>query len=160
MHAALWLGILITLQSTAPASVTHEIPAQLQGDWIVTRLIPTRTISCWGQRDANRLIGTSVHYLKDSFAWKTYEVPHAAVTATQWTAEDFSHEYCGGPADSCVDFRQLGVRARAATVLTIQHPDANITGATVEIPGDWVLLKDNKTIILSVCNLYFEAHRR
>jgi hypothetical protein len=126
----------------------------------VTRLIPTRTISCWGQREANRLLGTSVHYSTNSFSWKDHEAQHATVTIKAWTADRFFHEYCGGPVDSCADFGQLGIKASSATIVTLVHPAANITGGTTEIPGDWVLLKDENTIILSVCNLYFEAHRR
>jgi len=157
MVGARFLCLLLAAVPAVPAS---QIPAQLRGDWVITRLIPTRTISCWGQRDADRLLRTHIHYSADSLAWKNYEVPHATVTAQEWTAEDFFREYCGGSADSCVDFRQLGVHANAAVVLTIPHPAAHITEATTEIPGDWVLLKDKSTIIISVCNLYFEAHRR
>jgi hypothetical protein len=44
-------------------------------------------------------------------------------------------------------------------VVTIHHPDAAITGATTEIPGDEVLLKSTNQIIFAVCNVYFEATR-
>ncbi|HEY6445691.1 MAG TPA: hypothetical protein VIY53_04470 [Acidobacteriaceae bacterium] len=77
------------------------------------------------------------------------------------SAIQFHDEYSGGgAADSQIDFAQLGIRAPSVTIVKLSHADADITGATVEIPGDWALLKDNNTIILSVCNLYFEAHRR
>ena len=159
MLAARILCLLLAFPTAALPS--HEIPPQLRGTWIITRLIPTRTISCWGQREANRLLGTSVHYSTDSFQWKSYSVERAAVIAQDWTAEGFSREYSGGgAADSYVDFGELGIPSSTATVIIIQHPPADITGATVEIPGDWVLLKNRNTIILSVCNLYFEAHRR
>lgn len=151
---------LLLLAAQAAAPVSHEIPAALRGEWVITRLIPTRTISCWGDREARGLIGTRIIYSPDSFAWKGHVIDHAKLTTRRWTAQSFFHEYCGGPADSCVDFGQLGVHANTAVVLTIQHPHANITGATAEIPGDWVLFKDKTTIVISVCNLYFEAHRR
>jgi hypothetical protein len=158
MHAARWLGLLLLL----PAAVTtHEIPQQLQGDWLVTRLIPTRTISCWGNRDAKKLLRTTIHYATDSFQWTDHSVPHTAVTVRSMTAFQFREEYSGGgAADSQIDFAQLGIRAPSATIVTLSHPTANITGGTIEIPGDWALLKDKGTIIISVCNLYFEAHRR
>lgn len=159
MFAAGLLGLLFALPFAALP--THQIPARLRGNWVIARLIPTRTISCWGRRQANRLLGTSVHYGTDSLTWKSYAVPHASMTTQEWTAKEFSREYCGGgPVDSCVDFHQLSIHAQRATVLSIHHPPANITGGTVEIPGDWVLLKNSDTIVISVCNLYFEAHRR
>lgn len=61
--------------------------------------------------------------------------------------------------DSQVDFKQLGITAPKVTIVSIDHPDAEITGGTVEIPGDTILLDDKARIIISVCNVYFEAVR-
>ena len=157
MMSAWWLCLLLAFQS---ATVAHEIPQQLRGEWTVTHLIPTRTISCWGQREAKHLLGSTVHYATDSFWWKKHKVMHAAVDTENVTAFQFRVNYSGGgAADSEIDFNQLGIRATSATIVKIRHEAANITGGTTEIPGDWVLLKDKNTIVLSVCNLYFEAHR-
>lgn len=132
--------LLLVAQTAAP--VSQGLPAALRGVWVISRLIPTRTISCWGEREARSLLGTRITYSADSFAWKARVIDHPKLTLHAWTAQSFSHESCGGPADSCVDFGQLGLQANTAVVLTIHHPDANITGATTEIPGDWVLLKN------------------
>jgi hypothetical protein len=43
--------------------------------------------------------------------------------------------------------------------VSIEHPPAEITRATTEIPGDLLLLKNRNTIVFSVCNVYFEAKR-
>jgi hypothetical protein len=159
MLRASWLCLLVAAQVVPPAP--HEIPLSLRGDWVITRIIPTRTISCWDQREARGLLGTRIVYSADSFEWEDHGMQHSTATIRIWAKDDFLHEYCGGgPRDSCVDFGQLGIHADRATVLTIQHPAASITGATTEIPGDWVLLKNPDTIIVSVCNLYFDAHRR
>ena len=135
MLSARWLGLsFLLLQSTVAA---HEIPQQLQGDWLVTRLIPTRTISCWDNREAKRLLSTTVHYGTDSFRWKAHNVPDTEVVVRSMTADQFHDEYSGGgAADSQIDFAQLGIAAPSATIVTLSHPDANITGATTEIPGD------------------------
>jgi hypothetical protein len=152
MRAGVLLSMLIALQSAAP--VTHEIPAQLQGDWVVTRLLSTRTISCWGNRDAKKLLKTSIHYGTDSFRWKDHRAPDTEVAIRSITAFQFRVEYSGGgAADSQIDFSELGIRAPSATIVTLSHPDANITGGTTEIPGDWALLKSSDTIVISVCNL-------
>ena len=60
---------------------------------------------------------------------------------------------------SQVSFHQLGIAAKSAREISIHHAPANISGATVEIPGDSVLVKDSDTIVFSVCNIYFEAKR-
>lgn len=158
MVSAQWLCLLLAFQSAAV--VSPGVPPQLRGDWTVTRLIPTTTISCWDKREAKRLLGTTVHYSSDALGWKNYGVAHAVVSTQSLTAFQFRVDYSGGgAADSEIDFNQLGIRVPSATIVKIQHKDANITGGTAEIPGDWVFLKDRDTIILSVCNLYFEAHR-
>ncbi|MGB7135508.1 MAG: hypothetical protein WBD46_09495 [Acidobacteriaceae bacterium] len=153
--------MLLVVAAQAAAPVSHEIPAALRGEWVITRLIPTTTLSCWDDRDAKKLLRTTIHYGTDSFQWKDHGVPNTGVTMRSMTAFQFRAGYSGGgAADSEIDFAQLGIRAPSATIVTLSHPDANITGATTEIPGDWVLLKDKDTIVVSVCNLYFEAHRR
>jgi hypothetical protein len=74
------------------------------------------------------------------------------------TAEHFHDENSGHGADSSqVTFQELGIERAATTEVIIKHPDANLSGATTEIPGDDVLIKDRSTIVFSVCNVYFEA---
>ena len=58
------------------------------------------------------------------------------------------------PSRRAVSYTHLDVYKRQG------HEPANITGATIEIPGDDVLIKDKNTIIFSVCNVYYEARRR
>ncbi len=157
MLRGLLLCVLIAMQQ--PTVQTHEIPTQLQGDWVVTRLIPTRTISCWGQREANQLIGTTIRYTADSLQWKNHIAQGVGVATRVWTREEFEKEYYGGPSDSQLDFKQLGILSGTAEIVTIHHAPADIAGGSIEIPGDWALLKSSDTIIVSVCNLYFEAHR-
>jgi hypothetical protein len=52
----------------------------------------------------------------------------------------------------------LGIVTKQATEISIQHEPTNITGTTIEMPGDRVI-KDANTIIFSACNIYFEAKR-
>jgi hypothetical protein len=101
--------------------LAQNIPSTIWGKWIVQRELPTRTVSCWGEEDAKKIIGTQIEYSDKVFRWK-------------------------------------GI-AKQATEISIHHEPANITGATIEIPGDSVLVKDANTIIFSVCNTYFEAKR-
>jgi hypothetical protein len=47
--------------------------------------------------------------------------------------------------------------------VVIQHADTTIKGITDQgtdgVPGDNVLVKDANTLILSLCNVWFEAQR-
>jgi hypothetical protein len=41
----------------------------------------------------------------------------------------------------------------------LQHEDADVTGATTEVPGDTVVLAGPGRIIVSACGVYYEATR-
>ncbi len=150
-------SFLIFLTSTVAA---QNIPQELVGKWVIQRELPTRTISCWGEKEAKAIIGTEITYTTDSLQWKHLVVKHPAVEVAIVTAEQFQTDNSSPSANgSQVSFRQLGIRTPKAKQVTINHPPADITGATTEIPGDVVLLKNHDTIVLSVCNVYFEAKR-
>lgn len=147
--------------SFAATLVAQEIPKQLRGTWIVTREIPTKTICCWDESQAKRLIGSEIVYTLDSFRWKDTVTRNPTVQIAVLSAEQFHDENSGGGAnDSQVDFDQLGIKMPRATQITLSHEPADLTGGTTEIPGDVVLIKGPNTIVFSVCNVYFEAHRR
>ncbi len=148
---------LLSLGATIEA---QDIPQEVWGTWVVRREIPTRTVSCWSEARSRALIGTEIQYSNRLFRWKrvVIETPSADVRIV--SAKEF-HDYNsgGGANDSQVTFEQLGIRAEKAKQISINHPDANITGATIEIPGDRLLVKSPDSIVFSVCNVYFEARR-
>ena len=149
-----------TLPPVQRSALLKEIPAEIRGRWVVRRLVPTTTISCWSQRDADRVIGSELEYAATTFWWEKKLTTSTGVTVRRVTAEQFQTENSGGGTDgSYVDFRQLGISATEVTMIAIAHPPAEITGATVEVPGDEVLVKDADTLVFSVCGLYFEAKR-
>jgi hypothetical protein len=150
---AMFLGLLRTTQA-------QTIPKELWGKWIVRREMPTTTISCWGEEQAKSLIGTEVEYSAGFFRWQKVVTKNPTAEITTIGAEQFHDENSGkGTNSSQVTFRQLRIKADKVTQVVIQHPAATITSATVEIPGDSVLIKDKNTIIFSVCSVYFEAER-
>ena len=140
-----------------PSMVAQSVPEELIGQWRVRRILPAETVSCWGEKEAKGLLGTEIEYTVDSFRWTDKSIQHPSVDITVVTAEEFQKKYSG--SGSFVDFRLLGIRASQATKVQISHPPANITGGSIEIPGDDVLIKDRTTIVFSVCNVYFEAKR-
>ena len=52
--------LLIVLLGLAKPVPAQAIPRELWGTWVVHREVPTTTISCWGDKDAKKLIGTEL----------------------------------------------------------------------------------------------------
>jgi hypothetical protein len=157
--ALLTIAFAATATSVS-AQQAQPIPKELWGKWIVRRDLPTHMISCWGDQEARRLIGTEIEYSAELFRWKGVVTKNPAAITTTVTAQRFHDEYSGqGAGSSDVTFKEVGISAGQARRITIRHPDAHVTDATVEIPGDDVLIKDQNTIIFSVCSIFFEATR-
>jgi len=156
------LMVLLGVASSAPAQSlppTQPVPKGIWGDWmIVTRQLPATTISCWGEAEAHKLIGTELAYSAQSFRWKNIRTKNPTATARTLTAQQFHDENSGRGFDSSqVSFAQLGIKTEHVLEIKISHPEASTTGATSELPGDTVLSRDKNTIIFSVCNIYFET---
>ena len=142
------------------SAYSQPIPKELWGRWVIRREISTGMISCWGDKDARRIIGTEIEYSEDSFRWKNSVTKNPAVKIETVTADRFHDEYSGkGSTSSQVTFQQLGITTRTATQVEIEHPGANVVAVTPEIPGDIILIKNRNTIVFSVCSLFFEAKR-
>ena len=155
MRHLFWLIVLL-----ASGVAAAQMPQELIGKWVVQRVIPTGTISCWGEEDANGIIGSQIEYTPDSFRWKSTLVEHPALEVRVVSAEQFERENSSPSVNgSQVSFRQLGIDTHETRQVSINHQPAEITKATTEIPGDEVLLKNDDSIVFSVCNLYFEAKR-
>jgi hypothetical protein len=155
------LCALIISLGAASIAIGQTVPAELWGRWTVVRSLPATTISCWGESEAGKLLGTELQYTLHSFPWNTAITRNPAIKIETLTASQFHDANSGGGANSSqVTLTQLGIRADHVVQITLSHPDAKITEATSEIPGDAVLLKDKNRIVFSVCNVYFEATRR
>ena len=138
----------------------QSIPVELRGTWLIQRELPTKTISCWGEKQAHKLVGTELEYSSEVFRWNGTVTKNPVAKTRILSAEQFRNENSGRGAESSqVDLRQLGIHQSTVEEISVLHPDASITGSTTEIPGDRVYFKDPNTIIFSVCNVYFSAKR-
>jgi hypothetical protein len=138
----------------------QSVPEQIWGKWVVSRKIPTTTISCWDVAQAKALLGTQIEYSSEVFRWKDVVTAHPTAEAKMVSAEQFHDDNSGkGSNSSQITFRQLGIASKQVMLISIHHPPANVTGGTTEIPGDEVLVKNKDTIIVAACNVYFEAQR-
>ena len=155
------ISILTVLASIFSAVADGQaIPKEIWGKWKIVRELPTRTISCWGKPEAKKLLGTQIEYSEKTFVWNQVTARNVAATTKLVTAEQFQYENSSPSSNgSQVDFYQLGITAKHTLQISIHHDPADITGATIEIPGDEVLVKNPETLVFAVCNVYFEAKR-
>jgi hypothetical protein len=63
------LYLVLILFGVSGTLSTQPIPQELWGTWVVHRLIPTSTISCWGNKEARKLIGTEIEHWMGLFRW-------------------------------------------------------------------------------------------
>ncbi len=142
------------------AAAAQPIPSILWGKWTIKRSLPTQSISCWDDKQAKALIGTELEYASNLFRWNTTITKNPVAQSATITAQQFHDENSGrGKDGSQVSFQQLGIKEPQVIQIEIMHKPAEITGGTVEIPGDRVLMKSPNTMILTACNIYFEATR-
>lgn len=156
MKAALFLAVVSMM---AVSSTTTDVPESLRGTWTVTRIIPTATITCWGEQDSKKLIGTYIEYSARGFRWQDIQTNSADITLDRLTGEQFHDRNSGGGGRFTGFLEGPRDGTPEVTQISFSHPDATISGATNEIPGDRVLIKDRNTVVFSVCNVWFEAKR-
>lgn len=148
--------LALALISAATLSA-EQLPGRLGGTWRITRVLPTTNNACWSQGQIAPLLRSTLTYRDDSLRWRGGAVPLEDITTRTVTDEVFQKE--NGGAATPASFAQLGIHAHAVTEVDLQHEDADITGATTEVPGDSVLLAGPNRIVVSACGVYFEATR-
>lgn len=142
---------------SATTLTAESMPSRLQGSWRITKVLPTTNNACWGKQQAEPLLGSTLTYRDDSLRWRGGSVPLDEITTRTVTDDLFKKENSG--SDTPASFAQLGIREHTVTEVDLQHEDADITGATTEVPGDSVLLAGPNRIVVSACGVYFEATR-
>jgi hypothetical protein len=150
-------AVILLLVASGQLSA-EPLPAGLRGIWRIARILPTHNITCWGQDQAAKLIGSELIYADRSMRWQGGPVPLQGIVTREVTAEEFAAENAGGKGHS-IDFNMIGIHAASVTEVDLQHEDADITGATTEVPGDAILLVAPNRIVVSACGVYYEAAR-
>src|SRR5690348_2871011 len=108
-------------------ATVQNIPQERVGKWVIQRELPTRTISCWGEKEAKAIIGSEIEYTADSFRWKRLVVKHPSVEVHVVSAEQFERDNSSPSVNgSQVSFRQLGINAPETKQVSIEHQPAEI----------------------------------
>lgn len=155
------LACITATQVQAADGDVGTIPKQLLGNWRVSKVVPTQTVGCWDQQQAQNMIGGKINYKADGFSWNGTALKSQGATLSTVEAQEFVEDNSG--SSSYIDFPMLGISTPSVQRVAIQHPDATIKGITDQgiegVPGDNVLMKDHNTLILSLCNVWFEVQR-
>ena len=146
-----------TLCVVSLTMAAEPLPSGLAGTWKITRVLPSTSAACWSASQAQPLLGSTLVYRDDSMRWRGGEVPLQDVLTRSVTAAEFRRE--NSALGTPPEFAELGIHAQRVTEVDLQHDDADITGATTEVPGDTVLIVAPNKIVVSACGVFFEATR-
>ncbi len=140
---------LLLLPCPLPA---QDMPAAIRGDWRIIKILPTKNPSCWDETRAKTLLGSTLRYEPGRMVWKNGTADISEALTRTLTPRKFQEEYKVGLAE-------LGIRATLVTEIDLQHEDADITGATTEVPGDTILIAGPGRIVVSACGVFYTAVR-
>ncbi len=91
-------------------------------------------------------------YQAHAMVWQGGAVPITDALSRTLTRRKFQDEYK-------VELPELGITAASVEEFDLQHEDADITGATTEVPGDTILIAAPGKIVVSACGVFYEAIR-
>ena len=144
--------ILLGLVFAASMLHAQAVPESISGVWRIAKILPTMNTQCWDAERARTLVGTMLRYKPHVLGWVGGDVPVTEALSRTLSLRKFQDEYK-------VDLASLGIRAGSVTEIDLQHEDADITGATTEVPGDTVLLAGPGRIVVSACGVFYSAVR-
>ena len=161
----IWAGVALTTGLVMTAGLDtawgqERLPQQVAGTWRITRVLPVRTgRACWTEKEAQRLVGSTLDYTQHSMRWQGGTVALNGVTTRGVSSADLAEEAPVADGRAALRLTDLGIQAKDVTEVNLQHEDMDITGATTEVPGDSVLVAGPGRIVVSACGVYLEARR-
>ncbi len=142
----------LALATVSVAAHAQAIPASVNGRWRIVRILPTRNAQCWDEGRAKKLVGSTLFYQAHAMVWQGGTASISEALTRTISRRKFMDEYSVG-------FDELGIHAESITEIDLQHEDADITGATTEIPGDTIVLAGPGRIVVSACGVFYSAVR-
>lgn len=146
-----WLGMAVAILCVSEARA-QAMPAALLGSWKIVKILPTQNIACWDAARAKTLVGAVLTYRSRAMTWQGGSVPVPETVTRTLSRRKYMDEYK-------VDLPELGIGAASVQEFNLQHEDADITGATTEVPGDTVVIAGPGRIVVSACGVYYSAVR-
>ncbi len=148
------LGLRLGLAAGLLAAPSHAqaIPASLAGRWRIVKILSTKNRQCWDQDRVKTLVGATLIYQLHTMVWQGGAFAVSEALPRTLSRRAFQDEYN-------VSLAELGIAAAEVEEIDLQHEDADITGATTEVPGDTVLLAGPGRIVVSACGVFYSAVR-
>jgi hypothetical protein len=150
-------------QNDSNVKVGASIPPELLGKWTVRKVFPITGITCWADKEAKAVLGTTLEYRQDGFFWKDKSIRNLGSETTTLTAKQFAEDNAGGSGGGSMTFGQLGITAQQIKQVMISHPDVSVYPASADccasVPGVTVLFKGPDAILFSLCGIFYEADR-
>ena len=144
--------LVSTLALSSVAAHAQAMPGAIAGHWRIVRILPTKNSACWDPSKAHSLVGTTLHYEPQRLTWHGGPFPISQALTRTLSPRSFQDEYKIDPSD-------LGLRSPNVQEIDLQHEDADITGATTEVPGDTILVAGPGRIVVSACGVFYSAVR-
>jgi hypothetical protein len=142
----------LALATVSATSHAQAIPASIAGRWRIVRILPTKNVQCWDADRAKTLVGSTLVYQSHAMVWQGGTAAISEALTRSISRRKFLDEYT-------VNFDELGIHAESITEIDLQHEDADITGASTEIPGDTIVLAGPGRIVVSACGVFYSAVR-
>ncbi len=130
----------------------QALPASVAGTWKIVKILPTKNTQCWDAERARMLVGSTLRYSAGKLTWQGGDFAITEAFTRTLSLRKFQDEYK-------IDLADLGIRAPSVQEIDLQHEDADITGATTEVPGDTILLAGPGRIVVSACGVFYSATR-
>lgn len=146
------LIVVVAALALPGGACAQAMPAGLAGTWKIVKVLPTKNTQCWDVERAKTLLGSTLRYAPNKLTWKGGDYAIAEAFTRTLSLRKFQDEYK-------VDLAEVGIRAASVQEIDLQHEDADITGATTEVPGDTVLLAGPGRIVVSACGVFYSAVR-
>jgi hypothetical protein len=144
--------LLLTIFGAGGIAQAQAMPASITGTWRIVKILPTHNPQCWDADRARTLLGTTLKYRSRAMTWQGGEVDIPEALSRELSRRKFQDEYK-------VDLADLGIHTEPVTEIDLQHEDADITGATTEVPGDTIVLAGPGRIVVSAGGVFYEAVR-
>jgi len=146
------IPLSLALAALCATSHAQAIPASVAGSWRIVRILPTHNVQCWDEARAKTLLGSTLFYKAHALVWQGGTASITEALTRTIAKQKFQEEYS-------VALEELGIHAESVTELDLQHEDADVTGATTEIPGDTIVLAGPVRIVVSACGVFYSAVR-